>query len=324
MEEHTDTAKSKQEHYYQKIIKKTQTGITFPKELRDELFQTEDDIFFKLIVPKERDQIILKILSPEEVERINSQVSSTPKSLEKKKKKHKKDTPEPKWGEYFIYDFKNQDKIKSILESAYYKFAENPEELDDAMGRVKYALVSFLSSIKTENSKLYFSVIKFLGDVINSFNYPQIIEWMYEKVIPNIESKFLYELSLLELVELSVNFKNFEQAELYVKDILNHLEKYSEGEKYNIMNTFTQLIKTVREFEERGNIPEIIKEKLIEFEAKFVNIDNKIQLIEFLEDLRFIEDAYHLIEDLLKELPSEDHRIKEVRKIKERLKEKPL
>lgn len=324
MEEKKGSNESEEEPYYQKIIKKTKTGITFPKELRNDLFGEEEDIYFNLIVPKSKKKIILNFISEKEIEEQEKKKSSEKSSSSKSKKTGKKGVPEPIWTEYFIYDFKNQEKIKSILESAYYKFAEDPEQFDDAMGRVKYALVSFLTSVKTENAKLYFSVIKFLADVIKKFDYPKLINWIYEKVVPNVESKFLYELSLMELIELSVKYEEYKQAETYVSDILTHLDQYSEGEKYNIMNTLTQLIRTVKDLEKKGNIHNIIKEKLIEFEKKISNVDNKIQLIEFLEDLRFIEEAYNLTDNLSKELPSEDHRINEVRKMKQRLKEKPI
>ena len=71
------------------------------------------------------------------------------------------------------------------------------------MGRVKYALVSFLSSTKTENAKLYYAVERFLIDIIKKFNQPNLIEWIFEKIIQNIESKFLYELALLDLIPMS-------------------------------------------------------------------------------------------------------------------------
>ena len=324
MEDKKGSNELEEEPYYQKIIKKTKTGITFPKELRDDLFEEEEDVYFNLIVPKNKEKIILNVISEKEIEEHEEKKSSEKSSSSKSKKTQKKGVPEPIWTEYFIYDFKNQEKIKSILESAYYKFAEDPEQFDDAIGRVKYALVSFLTSVKTENAKLYFSVIKFLADVIKKFDYPKLINWIYEKVVPNVESKFLYELSLMELIELSVKYEEYKQAETYVSDILTHLDQYSEGEKYNIMNTLTQLIRTVKDLEKKGNIHNIIKEKLIEFEKKISNVDNKIQLIEFLENLRFIEEAYHLTDNLSKELPSEDHRINEVRKMKKRLKETPI
>ena len=46
------TEENKEEdNLFMEVIKKTKTGITFPKELRDALFDEEADVFFKLIVP---------------------------------------------------------------------------------------------------------------------------------------------------------------------------------------------------------------------------------------------------------------------------------
>ena len=58
--------------FYESIVKKTKTGITLPKELRDELFGSDEEVFFKLIVPNEKDKIILKILSKEESEKVTA------------------------------------------------------------------------------------------------------------------------------------------------------------------------------------------------------------------------------------------------------------
>ena len=49
---------SKEELFFEDVVRKTKTGITFPKILREELFEEDKDIFFRLIVPKEKDKII--------------------------------------------------------------------------------------------------------------------------------------------------------------------------------------------------------------------------------------------------------------------------
>ena len=51
------------EFFYQDVVKKTKTGITFPKDLRDALFDEEREVFFKLLVPSTKDKIILEFLS---------------------------------------------------------------------------------------------------------------------------------------------------------------------------------------------------------------------------------------------------------------------
>jgi hypothetical protein len=185
---------------YEAVVKKTKTGITFPKEMRALLFDSNEDVYFQLRVPKNRKYILLKIISEEEANKLSGKqfiskekktISEVPKSDLKKSSSEK----QPNWAGYFVYDFKNRDKIQPILESAFYKFGEVPLNLEDAMGRVKYVLVSFLTSVKTENAKLYYAVEKFLIDVIEQFNHPNLLDWIFEKIIPRIESKFLYELA---------------------------------------------------------------------------------------------------------------------------------
>ena len=321
---------SKDDVFFEDIVKKTKTGITFPKSLREELFEEDQEVFFKLIVPQEKDKIILKILSQEQAKLLLEKVKSQKPKLSRPKQQEKGDSVTkalslaPSWGEYFIYDFEAKEKVQPILESAFYKFAEKPPYLEDAMGRVKYTLISFLSSTKTENAKLYLSVVKFLIDVIEKFDLPNLIEWIYEKIVPNIESKFLYELSLLELVEISLKTKRFQKSEIFIKEIMTNIDGYPRSELYNIMNSFKQLIKKIRDVELSENVSNYMKDKLIEYENSFEDIDYKLQMIELLEELKFIEVAYNLAKDIQIKLPPESIKIEEVRRLLRRLKEKPI
>ena len=327
---------SKEEIFFEDIIKKSKTGITFPKSLRDELFGENQDIFFKMIVPQEKDKIILEIVSEEQAKLLSDKLKKQKPQVSRSKKKETKSiekkpvSMEPNWGEYFVYDFKNQEKIQPILESAFYKFAEKPPNLEDAMGRVKYALISFLSSTKTDNAKLYFSIIKFLVDVIEKFNQPNLIDWIFEKIIPNIKSKYLYELALLEMVDISLRIKRFEKAETYIFYVLKNIDDYPKSEMYNVMNSFKQLVKTIRnvekthEIERSSKIDILLKEKLLEYGQEAEDIDYKIQIVEFLEDLNYIELAYKLAKDIQVNLPSESVRIEEVRKLVRRLHSAPI
>jgi len=323
---------SENQNFYEEIIKKTKTGITFPKELRENLFDPEKDVFFKLIVPKEKNKIILDILSEDEAKlqskrmkpsKIVDSKVSTPKTS---KKGTIHEALSPNWADYFIYDFKNQDKVKPILESAFYKFTETPINLEDAMGRIKYALVSFLSNISTENSKLYYSVIRFLIDIIEKFGQANLLDWIFEKIIPNIKSKFLYELALLDLLEASLKAKRWEKAEIYIFYVLKNIDEYPKSEMYNIMNSFKQLVKKLKDVERSAKIDLLLKEKLMEFWETLVSddIDYKIQVIEFLEDLQYIELAYKLAKDTQKSLPSESVRVDEIRKLVRRLYVAPI
>jgi hypothetical protein len=331
MEEDQNSNKPPEQPFFEEIVKKTKTGITFPKALREEFFEEDADVFFRLIIPKEKDKIVLEILSDEEANEISEIIkakksTSTPIATgEKKKGPIKKTTgPSPAWGEYFVYDFDAKDKIIPILESAFYKFAETPLNLEDAMGRVKYALISFLSSTKTENAKLYFAVERFLIDIIDKFDQPNLLDWIFEKIIPNVKSKFLYEQALLELVEASLKFKRWEKAELYIFYVLKNIDSYAKSEMYNIMNSFKMLVKKVKYAERSDKIDILLKEKLLEYGEGVDDPDYKIQIVEFLEDLQYIELAYDLAKKVQLNLPPESMKIEEIRKIVRRLHTTPI
>jgi len=317
------------ELYFESIVKKTKTGITFPKQLRDELFKDEEETFFRLIIPATKDKIILEIISKEKADEISDLIKKKEESslqIEKKvnkRKTQKKKKFEPRWGQYFVYDFENKDRVKPILESAFEKFSETPMKFDDAMGRVKYVLISYLSSTKTENAKLYYSVIRFLIDIIDNFNKLELIDWIYDKLIPNIESKFLYELSLLDLLELAIKYNKTEKAKTFVKAILKDINSYPASELYNIINNFNQLVKKIEKFD-TPQIFELVKEELVKYEARIKNNDYKIQIIELLEKLGYIEDAYTLAENLLKNIPPESVKSATLHDIMKRLSKKPI
>lgn len=321
---------SEEDLFFEEIVKKTKTGITFPKELRDVMFNEDVEVYFKLKVPKDKSKIILEFISEPDAKKYTKTSPSTTKKESKSKDKSKEEDEKtraelaPNWAEYFVYDFKSQDKVKPILESAFYKFAETPINLEDAMGRVKYALVSFLSSTKTENAKLYFSVIKFLIDVIEKFNLSNLIEWIFEKIVPNIDSKFLYEQALLELIEVSLKTKRYEKAEVFIFYVLKNIDDYPKSELYNIFNSFKELVKKVKYVERTEKIDTLLKEKLLEYGAGVIDPDYKIQIVEFLEDLNYIEFAYKLAKEIQKGLPADSIKVQEIRKIIKRLYTTPI
>ncbi len=317
-----------QDLFYECVLKKTKTGITFPKDLRDLLFEEDQDTFFRLSIPIKQDKIILEVISEEEANNLTNKLKETKpetENLPKEVKKMRSNTKRaPNWGEYFIYDFKNQEKVKPILESAFYKFGEKPINIEDAMGRVKYVLVSFLSSTKTENSKLYYTVERFLIDIIKQYDQVNLLDWIFEMIIPRIESKFLYELALLDLVEISLSTQRYEKAELYIFHILKNIDDYPKSEMYNIMNSFKQLVKSLKYVQRSDKIDILLKEKLMEYGEGVIDIDYKIQIIEFLEDLQYIELAYQLAKKVQLGLPQDSLRLESVRKLVKRLHVAPI
>ena len=322
--------KTTQENFFEDVIKKTKTGVTFPKTIRDEMFGENEEVFFRMIVPQEKDKIILEILSEDKVKELQESLKAkTPKTprtpgQEKEKTPSKAKGPVINWSEVFGYDFERQDEVKDVLNSAFLKFAEKPINFEDAMGRVKYALINFLTSRKTDNAKLYFAVENFIIKIIEMFDQPNLIEWIFDKIIPNIESKFLYELALLELVEISLKTKRFEKAEIYIFHVLVNIDTYNESEMYNILNSFKQLVKKVRWSERTAKIDKLLKEKLMEYGEGVEGVEYKIQIVEFLEDLDYIELGYKLAKEIQESLPPESIRIPEVRKLVRRLHTAPI
>ena len=156
------------------------------------------------------------------------------------------------------------------------------------------------------------------------FDQPNLIEWIFDKIIPNIESKFLYELALLELVEISLKTKRFEKAEIYIFHVLVNIDTYNESEMYNILNSFKQLVKKVRWSERTAKIDKLLKEKLMEYGEGVEGVEYKIQIVEFLEDLDYIELGYKLAKEIQESLPPESIRIPEVRKLVRRLHTAPI
>ena len=330
---------SKGEHFYEDIVKKTKTGVTFPKDLREMLFEEDQDYYFRFLVPKEKDKIILEFLNEEQVEELKGKMkASTPKKSkteklpgqERKKVTRKTQGPAITWGEVFVYDYDTKDKVQPILESAFVKFREKPINLEDAMGRVKYALVSFLSSTGTENAKLHYSVERFLIQVIKLFDQPDIIEFIFVKIVPQVSSKFLYELALLDLVGICLEMEQFEKAHTYIFYVLKNIDEYPKSEIYNIMNSFKQLVKTIKTVERNtgiqrsDNIDVLLKEKLKEYGEGVEEPDYKIQIVEFLEDLDYIEMAYNLAKEIQMNLPPESIKLEEVRRIVKRLHQAPI
>ena len=125
---------------------------------------------------------------------------------------------------------------------------------------------------------------------------------IFEKIIPNVDSKFLYELALLELVEASLKIKRWEKAEIYIFYVLKNIDSYAKSEMYNVMNSFKMLVKAV----------------------KYIERSDKIQIVEFLEDLQYIELAYNLAKEIQLSLPPESMKIEEIRKIVRRLHTTPI
>jgi hypothetical protein len=90
------------------------------------------------------------------------------------------------------------------------------------------------------------------------------------------------------------------------------------------MNSFKMLVKSVKWAERTDKIDLLIKEKLIEYADGMEDVDYKIQIIEFLEDLKYIELAYGLAKKIQVNLPPDSIKVEDVRKIVRRLHTTPI
>ena len=158
---------------------------------------------------------------------------------------------------------------------------------------------------------------------MEKFDQPNLLDWIFEKIVPNIESKFLYEQALLSLVETSLKFKRWEKAELYIFYVLKNIDSYSKSEMYNTMNSFKMLVKAVKWSERSDKIDILLKEKLMEYGDQ-LDTNYQIQVIEFLEDLKYIELAYELAKKIQVNLPPESVKVEDIRKIVRRLHTTPI
>ncbi|MCJ7647902.1 MAG: hypothetical protein MUP85_04765, partial [Candidatus Lokiarchaeota archaeon] len=172
--------------------------------------------------------------------------------------------------------------------------------------------------------KLYYTVERFLIDVIKQYDQVNLLDWIFEMIIPRIESKFLYELALLDLVEISIIMQRYEKAELYIFHVLKNIDNYPKSEMYNIMNSFKQLVKNLKYVERSDKIDILLKEKLMEYGEGVSDTDYKIQIVEFLEDLQYIELAYKLAKKIQLGLPQDSMRLESVRRLVRRLHAAPI
>lgn len=90
------------------------------------------------------------------------------------------------------------------------------------------------------------------------------------------------------------------------------------------MNSFKQIVKKVKHIERSRKIDVLLKEKLLEYGEGIEDIDYKLQIVEFLEDLNYIEMAYNMAKKIQMSLPPESMKIEEVRKLVRRLNTTPI
>ncbi|MFW9877206.1 MAG: hypothetical protein ACFFG0_29295, partial [Candidatus Thorarchaeota archaeon] len=123
----------------------------------------------------------------------------------------------------------------------------------------------------------------------------------------------------------SLQFRRWEKAELYIFYVLKNIDEYAKSEMYNIMNSFKQLVNKIKHLERTDKIDIILKEKLMEYGNELLeDSDYRIQIVEFLEDLKYIELAYDLAKKIQVSLPPDSVKVEDVRKLVRRLHSAPI
>jgi hypothetical protein len=290
-------------------VKRTKTGLTIPKEVRESI---PDDQHFSMVVKD--NQIIFYYINEEDIPKLNlirkpsSESKKKGKGGRKKRRIVKKPVgPQPEWGNYFLFEFENQDKIQEVLTTAFEKYANKTPDLEEGMRRIKFALTNFMTNQRMNDFRVRQAVSFFICDIAIKFNIPDLIDFVIEKIQPDIKSKFLKQLNLNQLIYTCFNLKQYEKVQELISQALETISKSSE--EYAIMDSFKNLVVRIT----RGvtfNVPkeyiEPIKDALITYYEQLDDFDYRIQIIENLERLEYKEEALDIANKIKSSLEEED------------------
>ncbi|MHA1728060.1 MAG: hypothetical protein ACTSWY_04950 [Promethearchaeota archaeon] len=303
-------------------ITRSKTGFTLPKEIRDNIIPYKQDC---ALVVKDN-KLIFYMINPEDKQKLKLVKESRKlRNLKNKKKGRQKNSipegPQPEWGSYFLFEFENNNKIQEVLTTAFEKFATEPPNLEEGMNIVKYSLVSFLTT-RMNNARLRQAIIFFLCDVIEKFGQPNLIDFINEKIVGEIKSKFLYQLSLNQLAFTAFKVKRYEKAQEFIELCIKDIKKYNQSEMYAIMDSFKNcVVKLTKDIDflipQEYLLP--IRNSLREYLDIMDDSDYKLQIVDLLARMQFIDEANNIAEDILKKLPEESPSRDEVKDLIKRL-----
>lgn len=276
------------------LIKRTKTGFTLPKELRDKIHMQQN---FALVF--EHHELAFYMINEEDIPKLKLiHKKEEPKPKEKgkgKRSKKKVEGPEPDWPRYFHFEVEDQEKVQDALESAFYKFAANPPSIGEGMNLIMYVLTSLSKNHKMNDARLRQTVIFFLCHIIEQFNQPQLIDFIQREILDDVESPYLYQICLNQLTYTSFIMKKPDKADEFITACVNMINKYDISEMYAIMDSFKHLIHILTPIE-GTKIPKEdlshVKSSLDVFGEKLEDFDYQVQYIEMLERMDFVEDAY--------------------------------
>lgn len=313
-------------------VRRNKTGLTLPKEIRDTISDEQD---YALVVKDT--QLIFYAINEEDVPKLSLIRKSKPKEESEKKEGakggRKKRTiakepegPQPDWGSYFQFEFEEQEKLKTVLQTAFDKFAAKPPILQEAMEAIKYSLVNFMNSNRMHDARIRQSVIFFLLDIVEKFDQPNLIDFIKDKIIGEIKSKFLYQLCLSQLAYVSFKVKRYEKAQEFIDLCLKDIATYTESENYAVIDSFKNLIiKLTRGvtflIPQEQFVP--IKNALMPYVNKMEQ-DYKIQIVDLLGRMRYIDDAVSLANKIMENLQEDSQTREEIKNLIKELEKKPI
>ncbi len=334
----TEKKKSLPKHPVEIIKMKKSGGITIPKKIRESLRENDEEVVLFAFWQDDNKLIFQQVKEYEvpDLTLVQSEKKkadpSKPRKKRSSKKKSKTSGPEPELAKYFPFQIENQDKIANALESTFYKLIEIPPKIEEAIERIKYVVLNYSTGSNTNDARLKNTIIFFIADVIEKNKDPSlkdVLVYAKENLISNIRSKYLKEQSLIILSVAAIGLEANEIAFELISNILRGIQLYTEP--YAIMQGFKGTVKALTRSQLAINerIVEALQIAIINFIKGFncpgkleddppithskASTDNALQLIELLQDLHLIEEAFVLAKELLAELPQEDIYIEQVR-----------
>lgn len=177
------------------------------------------------------------------------------------------------------------------------------------------------------DARLRQTILFFLCDIIEKFDLPNLIDFIKEKIVNEIKSRYLYQLGLNQLAYTSFKMKRYEKAQEFILASMKDIEKYTESETYAIMDSFKNLVvKLTRNVgflipqDQLLPIRDSLKEYLVKMEDK----DYKIQIVDLLDRMGFTDESYNIAEEILNSLPEESTSREEIKEIIKNLSTKSI
>ncbi|MCF2140498.1 MAG: hypothetical protein K9W44_10640 [Candidatus Lokiarchaeota archaeon] len=325
------------------ILKLTKSGgITLPKLIRSQLeekqlfaFWKEDDRYILMPV-KEYEIPDLNLLeTKKKSNKVEDSDTKAKKTRKKRTAKQKPSTgPQPELTKYFPFPLENQEKIQNAVEASFYKLIEIPPKIDEVIERIKYIIINYGIGKTTNDSRLKHTIVLFIDDIISKVpeqDFTPILEYLSSKIVPNIDSTFLREQSLITLCGTTLKAQLPELALSLLRQVFAGIDSYDQ--EFAIMQGIKSIMKKLQSIDVplsedfqltvQKNLSKFIigksKERFIEVsessnnEQIILSTDNCLEIIELMQNFQMIDAAMEAAQKLLERIPPEDIHIEDVR-----------